>query len=473
MIGMLCKKKFDSNQTVSSMEVCASLNNYDAVEDLGEDKIKEIAYEDFKNWALNADYNKEHNYSEEEVNKLFDKWFNTNFEFPEKDYISSLKENYGRVDYTTDFSIYVDENVKVFSKDLKEYDGISLQYIGIMPIKEDLDKYITNITHTDILDLINNLKELKRENFKDGYLTYIHGYIPKFSFEYVLDLKDDLSKMNITDVFEQGKANLTNLTDDENAYISFAKHKANIEFTQDGIKTADATNELPTNGGGPYDCLIEMPTENIDITFDKPYIFFIRDKNNGETWFVGTVYNPLDINDEQDEYKTAYEEIVLEEEKNTPVKEFTDDEVKNVFQKNLDLVSAKSNNLRYALFTLGLYADEDFFSNYDNEEPASKELFIKTPVKFKDFKNEMLKYMTKEFYRENWADLFYSEDGYLCYKDTGATGVSYTVNSIKKINDDNTYSADVTAQSVGPDTKLKIKFKINANKCVIESYEFE
>ena len=29
------------------------------------------------------------------------------------------------------------------------------------------------------------------------------------------------------------------------------------------------------------------------MTFDRPYMFLIRDKENGEVWFVGTVYEPL------------------------------------------------------------------------------------------------------------------------------------------------------------------------------------
>ena len=37
----------------------------------------------------------------------------------------------------------------------------------------------------------------------------------------------------------------------------------------------------------------EVPVKVIDLTFDKPYLFLIRDKDSGEVWFTGTVYNPL------------------------------------------------------------------------------------------------------------------------------------------------------------------------------------
>ena len=129
----------------------------------------------------------------------------------------------------------------MFAKDLKEYDGTTLQYVGIMPINERLDSYLTNVDETTINYIINNLKELKTENFKDGVVTKITGYIPKFKFEYELKLKEDLEKLGITDIFQQGKANLTKISDNNGIFITEAKHKDTIEFTQDGIKAAAVT----------------------------------------------------------------------------------------------------------------------------------------------------------------------------------------------------------------------------------------
>ena len=336
----LFNKKFDNNQNVSSMYVVASLNNYDIVKELGKDKIRETVYQDFRDWALGegthtSEYDNgrdeaifKGDYSEEGIKKAFEDYFDrgiTSYDYDRDGklyssfkpvntedgyYIDGLNKNKGKVDYTTDFSIYVDDDVKVFAKDLKEYDGTTLQYIGIMPINEELDKFIEHTQNTDIINLVSKLKELKRENFKDGYLTYIHGYIPKFSFEYELQLKDDLANMGVTDVFGEGTANLTNLTDDESIYIQSAKHVANIDFSQDGIKAAAATMAGGGGGGDWYDYYFEMPTEEIDITFDKPYMFLIRDKKTNETWFVGTVYEPLDVNDE-----TGYELTVAWEDR--------------------------------------------------------------------------------------------------------------------------------------------------------------
>lgn len=303
----LYKLDFDDNQEVSSMKVIATLNNYDIVEELGEENIKSTVREEFFDWAKNdvLSYYPDHplfesDFSDEGIEKAFEKYWSEGNDWGEENtsYLDEIATNYGRVDYTTDFSLYVDNSVKVFAKDLEKSDGTTLQYIGIMPIKQDLDSFIEEKTEDDIKNLIGQLKELKLENFKDGVLTKIRGYIPKFKFDYDLNLQEDLEKLGVTDVFEAGKANLTKITDDESVFIGSVAHKATIEFTENGIKAAAATGAGGLGAGEDFNYYFDIPIEEIDITFDKPYMFIIRDKETGETWFVGTVYEPLSSEDE-------------------------------------------------------------------------------------------------------------------------------------------------------------------------------
>ena len=90
------------------------------------------------------------------------------------------------------------------------------------------------------------------------------------------------------------------MTDVQDSYISSAIHKAKIEFTQDGIKAAAATMYGGKGGGGDYDYFFDVPVETIDITFDKPYMFLIRDVETGEIWFTGTVYEPKKWEDDSE-----------------------------------------------------------------------------------------------------------------------------------------------------------------------------
>lgn len=273
---------------ISGMGIIASVNNYDIVNTLGEDNIRKTVGDAFRKYLNEGDYA---SYYLE----------GKNIETAVKEYLDSymeeIEKNYKSVDKNTDFSVYQDEKVKSFAKDLKEYNGTTLQYVAIMP-EENLDKYISNITAEEINKIIGNLKDInKRENFKEGVITQVVGYIPKFKFDYDLNLIKDLNDMGVKDIFDENKANLKGITD-EKAYINQAKHKANIEFTQDGIKAAAATFIGGAGAGEMFDYLYDVPVEKIDLTFDKPYMFVIRNKETGEVWFAGTVYEPLSLEDE-------------------------------------------------------------------------------------------------------------------------------------------------------------------------------
>lgn len=289
----LLSNKFEGVENeISGMGIIASINNYDIVNTLGEENIRKTVEEEFRKYlneasAEDAEYYLEGRDVETTVKEYLDK------------YINEINRNYKQIDNNTEFYLYEDEEVKAFAKDLKEYDGTTLQYVAIMP-EGDLDKYIENITAQDVNKVINNLKDLKNENFKEGVVTQIVGYIPKFKFDYDLDLIKDLNDMGVTDVFDKEKANLKGITD-EQAYINQALHSANIEFTQDGIKASAATFIALGGAGEMFDYYYDVPVEKIDLTFDKPYMFIIRDKESGEVWFAGTVYEPLSIEDEQEE----------------------------------------------------------------------------------------------------------------------------------------------------------------------------
>ena len=281
---------------ISGMSITASFNNYDIVKELGEDKIRETVKNEFLKYLKENPETSISNYVSTDTTGLDD---NEIMEIYLDEYIKEINTNYKREDKTTDFSLYVDDNVKAFAKDLKEYNGTTLQYIGIMPTAKSLKDYVENVTSQDLNTIIGNLKGLKRENFKDGVITKIIGFIPKFNFEYNLDLMNDLKKLGINNVFELGKANLKNISDNSDLYINSALHKSKIEFTQDGIKAAAVTPDGGKGSGGGFDYLFDVPVEEIDLNFNKPYMFIIRDKNSGEVWFTGTVYNPLPFKEDK------------------------------------------------------------------------------------------------------------------------------------------------------------------------------
>lgn len=271
---------FNNINNTRSVTIGAVVNKYDIVKTLGRDEIKE------------------------NITKLYNEWLDQGgcdgreFDPPTEefveDYITKLDSNYKDISSSTDFRFLNNDEVKVFAKDLKTYNNISLEYIGIMPQKESLHNYINNLDASKINETLDNLKSITLEDFEEGVVTKISGYIPLFKYSYKFDLIEDLKNLGITDVFDQQKSDLSNLTTKKDSTISRAQHKATIEFSNDGIRAA-AVNEFI--GGGDTSCSFpykyEIPVKEIDMTFDKPYMYIIRDKDTKEVWFVGTVYEPL------------------------------------------------------------------------------------------------------------------------------------------------------------------------------------
>ncbi len=280
------KTNFEGVGEVPVLEIGATINSYDIISELGEDYIRQNVKDGFIDWAKTEDgsiWMSEN--KKTDVQKAAD-------EFLEQ-YMKELKANYGIVESSTDFMMHDDDNVKMFAKDLKEYDGLQLQYVGIMPKDKSLKDFVKDTSAEKLDALLGKLKELKKDNFVDGRVTKVTGRIPEFKYDVLFDLTADLKSVGIEDVFTS-EADLSNMTSDESIRIALAKHGAMIEFSNYGIKAASATviGGRGDAGDWGYDYLWEVPIKEIDLTFDKPFMYLVRDKATGEVWFTGAVYAP-------------------------------------------------------------------------------------------------------------------------------------------------------------------------------------
>ena len=119
--------------------------------------------------------------------------------------------------------------------------------------------------------------------------------------------------------------------------------------------------------------------------------------------------------------------------------------------------------------------------NYDSSKdtaiPDAPAGLYKTNIKYSDYKNAMLKYVSEDEFERNWNS-YYSEDsnGYLIAGEGGGGLRVYTIKEIKKTispNSTSTYNADVT--SVVDDTNFfeeeTLTFVITSynGNCVIDS----
>jgi len=185
----------------------------------------------------------------------------------------------------SNLAYYMDSNITVLTMNLKKYNETQFEFMAIMP-KENLSEYVNNVSLEQISEIDQKLKLTSRET------AGVNIRIPKFQFDYSLNLKQDLMKLGIKDAFDKDTANFSNIVDFEkqnsNIFVADALHKANIEFTEKGAKVA-AASVIVGGGFGIIAARIEFP---LNIVINKPFMFIIRDKNTKDIWFTGTVYEP-------------------------------------------------------------------------------------------------------------------------------------------------------------------------------------
>ncbi len=189
-----------------------------------------------------------------------------------------------------DASYYKDNDITALTMDLQEYDNTQFEFVAIMP-EENLADYIETLTIEDVNTILENTTLASDTQYG------VDISIPKFSFNYNLQLKQDLMDLGITDAFDENLADFSNMAS-EKLCVGDALHKADIDFSEEGIKAAAVTVII-------MDTNSIMPIENEpeEIRIDKPFMYLIRDKQTNEIWFVGTVYEPNSWKQDMEEYR--------------------------------------------------------------------------------------------------------------------------------------------------------------------------
>ena len=106
--------------------------------------------------------------------------------------------------------------------------------------------------------------------------------VPKFDVSSTVNLKDGLTKMGVTKVFDIESSDFTEITSDTPVYVTSVNQSARVEIDEKGVK-ASVYIEIP--GAGAQ----QPPEEIIDFVLDRPFVFVISKSNI--PLFTGVVNN--------------------------------------------------------------------------------------------------------------------------------------------------------------------------------------
>nr|XP_004652425.1 neuroserpin [Jaculus jaculus] len=114
----------------------------------------------------------------------------------------------------------------------------------------------------------------------------VEVYLPRFTVEQEIDLKDILKALGVTEIFIKD-ANLTALSDNRELFLSKAIHKSFIEVNEEGSEAAAASGMI---------AISRMAVLYPQVIVDHPFFFLIRKRRTGTILFMGRVMHPETMN---------------------------------------------------------------------------------------------------------------------------------------------------------------------------------
>ena len=135
-----------------------------------------------------------------------------------------------------------------------------------------LDDYIASLTGEGFLTTVKNAKE-----------GPVEAAMPKFSYDYGIEMSDALKALGMTVPFDAELADFSGLghSSDGNIYISCVLHKAYIAVDEKGTKAGAAT-AIEAPAAGDWE-------DRRRIILDRPFVYAIIDNAAGLPIFIGAV----------------------------------------------------------------------------------------------------------------------------------------------------------------------------------------
>ena len=146
-------------------------------------------------------------------------------------------------------------------------------FVALLPNGDiSLSDYVASMTGKSFVDTIKNAKDIPVETA-----------IPKFSYNYDIEMSGALKALGMTLPFDSTKADFSALgsSDSGNIFISRVLHKAYIAVDEKGTKAGAAT-AVETVYTALEECVYK-------VTLDRPFVYAIIDDATGLPVFIGTV----------------------------------------------------------------------------------------------------------------------------------------------------------------------------------------
>jgi serine protease inhibitor len=166
--------------------------------------------------------------------------------------------------------------------------GVELPYGGgaytavamLPPADRSIDAFVAGLDDGTWRAWMEHFDEAARNEDLDDEGLLVQ--LPKFELEWGDSLGPALQALGMTDAFDDQRADFTRLTDDrEDLFIYDVQQKTYVRVDEEGTEAAAATSVTVGPTSAPP-----------SVTFDRPFLFAIRERYSGTVLFLGVIGDP-------------------------------------------------------------------------------------------------------------------------------------------------------------------------------------
>ena len=190
----------------------------------------------------------------------------------EKGTFTAYDKTKSKVTFMMSTETYISANGAV---GFRKYYAGNYAFVAMLPDGDVID-YVNSLTGDELGQILSGKK--------NDYSCNANAYLPKFEYDYNIDLYKALDSMGLKKAFSPAEADFSGIGTSPagNIYINQVIHKTHIEMTQAGTRAAAVTLV------GISEAAV-MPKKTVEVKLDRPFVYYIVDCNTNLPIFMGVV----------------------------------------------------------------------------------------------------------------------------------------------------------------------------------------